>query len=379
MKSIGIYIHIPFCERKCLYCDFNSYSGKKELISEYLEGLKQEIRLHKGMLEGFEAESIYIGGGTPSLLSGKALESIMMALKENIRIKAGAEISMEANPGTLNKENLKGYFNSGINRLSMGLQACQDKLLSKLGRIHSYQDFLNNLEDARAVGFSNINVDLMFALPGQGLKEWEVSLMKLIGLDIPHISAYSLIWEEGTALEGLRDKSLLSPADEELELAMFHTARSILKNSGYNYYEISNYAKPDFECRHNIVYWKNQSYVGMGAGAHSYFNNRRYSNETTIEGYLKAIDKMGNPVKEVIEVSRTDEISETMFLGLRMTKGINIEDFKHRFGVTPMEVYPNILPKLKADGLILYNDEKIALTDRGIDLANLVFQELLID
>ncbi len=379
MKSIGIYIHIPFCERKCLYCDFNSYSDKGHLVKDYVEGLKREIRLHRGNLEDYEAGSIFIGGGTPSILSGKQLESIMTELRKSISIAKDAEITMEANPGTLNKDKLRDYFNAGVNRLSMGLQACQNQLLRRLGRIHSYQDFIANLEEARTAGFNNINVDLMFALPGQQLKDWESSLKQLMALDIPHISAYSLIWEEGTAFEGLRERKILMPIDEELELQMFHTARELLQKEGYRYYEISNYARPSFECKHNIVYWKNNHYIGMGAGAHSYFNNRRYHNQEAIEAYLSCINEGKSPVKNIIEVTRNDEISETMFLGLRLINGIAVEDFTNRFGIAPLEVYPVTIPKLLRDGLIIYDNKRIALSPKGIDLANLVFQELLLD
>ena len=379
MKSIGIYIHIPFCEKKCYYCDFNSYGGKKDLIGEYLKGLTKEIQQHRQLLEGYEANSIFIGGGTPSLLSGIEMEGLMEVIKGSINVKPYVEISMEANPGTLIQENLKGYFAAGINRLSMGLQATQQALLKKLGRIHDYGDFLANLEVAREVGFSNINVDLMFALPGQKLKDWENSLQQIMDLGIPHISAYSLIWEEGTRFETLKNKKILMPIEEELELEMFHSTRDLLKKSGYLHYEISNYAKPQYECRHNILYWKNQNYIGLGAGAHSYFDRRRYHNEETIEGYLKAIDEKRSPILDIIEVSKNDEISETMFLGLRLTEGVLIDEFTQRFGASPLMIYPEILPKLKRDGLIDFNEKKIALTDKGIDLANLVFQELLID
>ncbi len=378
MKSIGIYIHIPFCQKKCLYCDFNSYSGKGHLITDYVEGLRREIQLHRETFEDYEAGSIYIGGGTPSILSGKELETVMTALREGIRIASDAEITMEANPGTLSRSKLSAYFNAGVNRLSMGLQACQEELLRGLGRIHSYRDFVTNLEDARSVGFRNINADLMFALPGQRLEDWQSSLMQLTALEIPHISAYSLIWEAGTAFEGLREKNLLKPIEEDIELEMFHAARGLLQKKGYSYYEISNYAKPGFECKHNIVYWKNQCYIGLGAGAHSYFNNKRYHNQETIEAYLSCINEEKSPIKNILAVSKNDEISETMFLGLRLIDGMAVEEFKNRFGVTPLDIYPAVIPKLQRDGLIIYDNKRIVLTTKGVDLANIVFQELLL-
>lgn len=379
MEALGIYIHIPFCERKCYYCDFNSYSGKKGMLGEYVEGLKKEILLIKGLVEEHEAATIFIGGGTPSLLSGGELEDLLRAIRGNVKVKAGAEISMEANPGSLSKENLKAYFGAGVNRLSIGLQACQERLLRKLGRIHSYEGFLSNLEEARRAGFENINVDLMYALPGQRMKDWESSLMQLGALEIPHISAYSLIWEEGTPLARLKQNKLLRPMEEELELEMFHRARVWLAEMGYRHYEISNYAKPGYECKHNIVYWRNQGYVGLGAGAHSYLNKSRYQNEDTIEGYLRSINKNVLPVSGKIELTVEDEISETMFLGLRMTDGIAIEDFIRRFGKSPLEIYPEILPRLEQNGLVKLDSKKISLSSRGIDLSNLVFQELLLD
>ncbi|SCX94842.1 radical SAM family heme chaperone HemW [Alkaliphilus peptidifermentans] len=379
MIPIGLYIHIPFCERKCYYCDFNSYSGENTKIQAYLEALLKEIAFYKDELKGHNIKTIFIGGGTPSLMDGRQVDELMNNIYRNYSLDNRAEITIESNPGTLNIDKLQEYRKAGVNRLSVGLQACQDHLLKKLGRIHNYKEFINNIEIAKKVGFSNINVDLMFGLPGQTLDEWKLSLDEIVNLDIPHISAYSLIWEEGTPFYKAYQEQQLMPLEEELELKMFHFTMEYLKENKYHHYEISNYAKRNFECQHNHIYWKNQFYLGLGAGGHSYLQNRRFYNEGSIDGYLRMIKEGRAPVEENIKLTRKDEISETMFLGLRLMEGISIETFSNRFGESPFSIYGDKLEKLKRQELITYNQEKIQLTPKGIDLANLVFTEMLLD
>lgn len=379
MQPFGIYIHIPFCERKCYYCDFNSYAGQGALMEDYLKALEFEIEYYGKGEELPAVQTVFIGGGTPSLLSPKQLEGILQALQANFTLAQDAEITLEANPGTLNFDKLKGYYSLGVNRLSMGLQACQDPLLKTLGRIHSYKMFLENLETARRVGFENINADLMFALPGQTLQDWQETLREMVTLEIPHISAYSLIWEPDTQFDRWLEEGRLSPLEEELELKMYHEAIQFLTEGGYEHYEISNFAKAHYRCRHNQIYWKNEPYLGLGAGAHSYLNGKRFHNESGVKAYIQHCKNGNNPIVEVIDNSLADQISETMFLGLRMTEGISIADFTRRFGKPPEAFYGQELGKLQEEKLLCIENDKIFLTPRGRDLSNQVFVRLLLD
>ncbi|MCD5410988.1 MAG: radical SAM family heme chaperone HemW, partial [Clostridiales bacterium] len=356
IKKIALYIHIPFCESKCYYCDFNSFSGKHELIETYTNALIKEVNHYREKLSQYEISTIFFGGGTPSILASNQISLIMESILSNFNISKNAEISIEANPGTLNKLKLQSYRDSGINRLSMGLQSCNAAYLKGLGRIHTFEEFVSNLEDARKVGFTNINVDLMFALPNMKIKEWENCLIQINNLEIPHISAYSLIWEEGTKFQQLKQGGYIKLIDEDEELEMYHLTIEYLNSKGYSHYEISNYAKKGYECKHNITYWKNQNYLGLGAGAHSYFENRRFNNANRIEDYIDLISKEHSTAENILRISRSDEISETMFLGLRMTEGIVVEEFVKRFNESPFTIYRNELDKLREQKLIFFDD-----------------------
>jgi len=385
-KQIALYIHIPFCESKCYYCDFNSFSGKNELIEDYINALIKEINYYSGKLSEYEISTVFFGGGTPSILESNQILLIMDSISSHFNSSKNAEISVEANPGTLSKQKLQSYRDSGINRLSMGLQSCENAYLKDLGRIHTYQEFLVNLEDARKVGFRNINVDLMFALPNMTAREWEDCLIQINNLEIPHISAYSLVWEDGTKFQQLKQGGHIKPIDEDEELEMYHLTIDYLKSKGYSHYEISNYAKEGYQCKHNIIYWKNQNYIGLGAGAHSYFDNKRFNNANKIEEYITLINgdnsaslslEFSLAVENIIQVSRADEISETMFLGLRMTEGIEVDEFIKRFNESPFKIYMKELDKLKKQELILYDGKILKLTQKGIDLSNVVFREFV--
>jgi len=379
MDGVSLYIHIPFCEKKCYYCDFSSYSGKNHLIDSYIEALKKEIVLHKTTLDNHKISTIFFGGGTPSILSGNQIAEIMDTISKYYCIETKAEISMEANPGTLTYDKLKTYYASGINRLSIGLQACQNDLLRTLGRIHSFEEYIKNLEEARNIGFTNINTDLMFSLPGQNEKHWEESLEKIVSLNIPHISAYSLIVEEETPFFNLVESKRIILPHEEIELKMYHHTIHYLKQNGYNHYEISNFAKPGFQCKHNLTYWYNKSYIGLGSGAHSCFNKKRFNNVNKIEEYIKLLLNDKTPIEDEINLSIKDEISETMFLGLRMMQGVSIEEFIKRFNVSPLEVYKDVIHKFKTQNLLYWDEKHIRLTQKGIDLSNIVFQEMLLE
>ncbi len=378
MNSIALYIHIPFCEKKCFYCDFNSYSGKKYLIEDYIKALKKEITLYKSSLAEYTVGTIFFGGGTPSILSGKQMSEIMNILNKSFIVEDNAEISMESNPGTLDYNNLKQYYDNGINRLSIGLQACQNHLLKTLGRIHDFEEYTKNIKDARKVGFTNINTDLMFSLPSQSKKDWKESLRKMVDLNIPHISAYSLIVEEDTPFHNwVEDKKVILP-NEDTEINMYHYAIRYLKEKGYKHYEISNFSKPGFECKHNLIYWENKPYIGFGAGAHSYFNKKRFNNVEEVEKYISLLKNDKLPVENKIDILVKDEISEFMFLGLRLINGISIDEFKERFNISPFEIYKEQFNKLKEQGLVVWDKHYIKLTSKGIDFSNIVFQEMLL-
>ncbi|QXM06207.1 radical SAM family heme chaperone HemW [Crassaminicella indica] len=379
MKEIGIYIHIPFCKQKCFYCDFCSFSNMEKYITKYIDALREEIRGWKEKLKAYEIKSIFIGGGTPSILPIKEMDKIIDAIYSNFHINKDLEFSIESNPGTLNKENLVYYLNNNVNRLSMGLQAWQDIHLKSLGRIHNKEEFLKNFLLAREIGFENINIDLMFGLPDQSLKDWEETLYHVVQLNPEHISAYSLKIEENTVFNELYEKGSLNLPSEELDRDMHHFAIDYLSAYDYKHYEISNFAKKGKECIHNQIYWKDKEYIGFGLGAHSYFNKKRFSNTKIMEEYIDNIHKNISPCAFEEIISKKDEISEYMFLGLRMIRGIVIDEFKDRFGFNPYDVYGEEIMKLKKQGL-LYTDEKsIRLTRKGIDLSNQVFVAFLLD
>lgn len=379
MRRLGLYIHIPFCKKKCRYCDFLSFPAKEAMIPQYVKGLCREIRSLEKNYEGFSyaahtIETVYIGGGTPSLLSGEEVRELLRTVRECFLLSKTAEITMEVNPGTVTKEKLEAYFEAGVNRLSIGLQSANDNELKRLGRIHDYARFLECFQLARKAGFQNINVDVMTALPGQTMESLKKTLAKVISLKAEHISAYSLILEEGTVLyeEFKGNPDLVM--EKETERSMYELVRNLLSENGYEQYEISNFAKPGYESRHNSAYWNRTEYLGVGLGASGLLSNVRYRNETDFEKYLMC----DNPVREKQPLSIPEQMEEFLFLGLRMRKGVSKSDFFSCFHKELHEVYGETIKKLKKQKLILENEEMICLTDRGIDYGNYVFSEFLL-
>ncbi|GFR34524.1 radical SAM family heme chaperone HemW [Thermobrachium celere] len=360
----GLYVHIPFCKSKCFYCDFNSIVNDM-LQDEYVDVLLKEI----DSLSEENFDTIFIGGGTPTILSIKNLQKLLNKLSRFNPI----EYTIEANPGTLNKEKLILLKNYGINRLSLGLQSVDDKMLKKLGRIHKYEDFLKNYFDARDVGFTNINVDIMFNLPNQTKEEFMFNLYELIKINPEHISCYSLIIEEGTKFYEMHVKNELMLLDEEEERLIYHEINNVLKQNGYIQYEISNYAKKGYECKHNIIYWTDEEYIGVGAGAHSYYEGKRFNNISNVYEYINKIKLYNSAVEECINLTEAEHMSEFIFLGLRMNRGININQFKSKFNKDIMEIYSKEINELINNGLIEKVGENIRLTEKGRDLSNLVF------
>ena len=372
-NSFELYIHIPFCVRKCAYCDFLSAPGSEEAKASYTKALLREIEAVK--TEKREVSSIFVGGGTPSALSPSLMGDIFEKIHESFSVAQDAEITIEANPGTLSKEKLFLYKNAGINRLSLGLQSPEEAELKSLGRIHTYEEFLESFSLAREAGFQNINVDLMCALPDQTYEGWIRNLRTVAALHPEHISAYSLIIEEGTPFA----KRKLNLPDEDTEYRMYEDTAGILEEYGYEQYEISNYAKKGLACRHNIGYWTRKEYLGLGLGAASLWGNQRFSNTSDFSAYLK---ESGSPekIRENREtLSLEDEMSEFMFLGLRMTEGVSKAEFLESFG-TPIEsVYGKVLDKYKNMGLLEEKEGRIFLTRAGIHVSNGVMAEFLLE
>lgn len=377
MKEAGIYIHIPFCKQKCSYCDFVSFANKKEFEENYIQALKKEIV--NGKNDNYKIDTIYIGGGTPSFLNSKHIIEILDTIKTNFNVNSDAEITIEVNPGTVDIQKLTDYKNAGINRISIGLQSTDDALLKQIGRIHTYDEFLDTYKNARRVGFKNINVDLMLALPNQTIEILEDSVQKIINLVPEHISVYSLIVEEGTVMKKRVDSKEVELPSDELERKMYWTVKKSLERSGYIHYEISNFAKKGYESKHNMNCWKQKEYFGFGLAAHSYIDSKRYCNTSNLEEYIKNIeeDNYKNNV-EICEIQTLeDKKKEYMILGLRKIEGIDINDFKSKFVDNPIYVFRKELEKLVNEELIEIDLNQIKLTDKGLDLANLVWEEFI--
>ena len=336
--ELGIYVHIPFCAKKCYYCDFISFPNREERINDYIEALKKEIEYVRidalNSIENQEITTIYIGGGTPSFIESKYIADIIKTIKENFVVSKEAEITLEVNPGTVTKEKLQVYKKSGINRLSIGLQSTNNELLKQIGRIHTYEQFIDTYNLARGVGFKNINVDLMLALPNQTINVLEDSVQKVIDLKPEHISVYSLILEEETKLCDLVKNKELNLLDDELEREMYWKVKEKLEQSGYNHYEISNYAKYGYESKHNMNCWKQEEYIGIGLASHSYVNGVRYSNTEDLDTYIDTY-KLGKNNKDIITIhekqNSIEKQKEYMILGLRKIEGVKISSFKNRF------------------------------------------------
>ena len=378
MEELGIYIHIPFCKQKCFYCDFCSFANKNEMQGKYVETVINEIKniTHK---EKYTVTTIYFGGGTPSILNPNYIKNILQEIKSSFEILDDAEITIEINPGTVNEEKLKRYKEYGINRLSIGLQSANDKILKNIGRIHDYKQFEETFFFARKCGFKNINVDLMIGLPTQAIEDVKQTLEKIIQKNPEHISVYSLIIEEGTIIEKLINENKLQLPDEETERIMYWTVVNKLKENGYNQYEISNFSKKTYESKHNTNCWKQKQYIGLGTSAHSYLNKKRYSNTNNIEEYIKNIQENNISKNITIHEEQTEEstMNEYMLLGLRMIQGININEFKQKFKIDPTIKYKEILEKLQKENLIQITKTSIKLTKQGIDFGNIVWEEFI--
>ena len=436
-NKLGIYIHIPFCLKKCLYCDFLSDKACESDRADYVEALCNEIKyfaITNGKLSGGHIVStVFLGGGTPSVLEGEQIATIMDTLHERFEIAKDAEITIECNPGTATKDKMIQWRAAGINRLSIGLQSANDDELKNLGRIHDYEQFMNTYKWAREVGFENINVDIMSAIPGQTLESYRNTLEKVIELRPEHISAYSLIIEEGTPFydmygEGGKEKMGEQLPDEDTEREMYYMTKQLLSQSGYHRYEISNYSLEGFECEHNKSYWIGTEYLGFGLGAASYCDGLRYNDTEDMFVYMNACNSLNRATNETLyteyysrddeealfeaddeetlfgvdaenccedesladiliadkyheavsKLSQNEKMEEFMFLGLRMTCGVSKDEFEKRFHVSMDEIYGKALKKLADEELLVEEGDRISLTDRGIDVSNIVLANFLL-
>lgn len=400
-KELELYLHIPFCMKKCSYCDFLSAPADEKTQNRYVAALLREIKYYGACCRDRRVSTIYIGGGTPSWLQEIYMELILKQLRVSFAIDENAEITVECNPGTLTENKLRTYQRCGVNRLSIGLQSTMNDELKMLGRVHTYEQFLRNYELAREIGFSNINIDLMSALPYQTVPKYLTSLKRVIALKPEHISAYSLMIEKGTPFyekyrfdavkreAGMATETLPS---EETEYEIYTRTQELLGEAGYHHYEISNYARPGYECRHNIGYWKRADYLGLGLGAASLIENVRCSNLSDLSSYIEetadihAVEADGIPRgittnlhEQADAVTRKAQIEEYMFLGLRMTEGITRADFRNTFGVEIEAVYGDLLPMLIDEGLICMEAGILRLTKRGTDISNYVLSQFLLD
>lgn len=376
-REIGIYIHIPFCKSKCLYCDFPSYAGAEGEMESYLEALLQEMDIEKDHIYDSKIKSIYIGGGTPTYFKTDYIGEILYKCYELFDVGKDAEITIEANPGTLDREKLMDLREYGINRLSMGLQAWQSRHLKALGRTHDSNKVREEVISAKAIGFGNISVDLMFGLPSQTMDEWMETLENVCSLDVEHISAYSLIIEEGTPLYNMVQRKEIRPIDEDIERQMYREGVAFLKSNGYDQYEISNFAKRGFKSIHNLIYWRDEDYIGFGCGAHSYTENIRRYNYYKIRDYIAAIEQSGSATEYREYIDTDIERFEMIMMGLRLIEGVDKGKFLQRFGKPIDFYYRDVILKLKHDGLLAEDDQAIYVTPRGMDIHNTVLLAFL--
>lgn len=378
-KDLGLYLHVPFCMKKCKYCDFLSWAGSEEEQETYVQGLLKEIESYREFAKGYKVSTVFLGGGTPSILSGEQIERILGAVSDVFMMDKHAEITLETNPGTVTEEKLRSYKKAGINRLSIGLQSVKNENLKLLGRIHTYEEFLQSYELARQEGFKNISVDLISSLPGQTLEFWKEELQEIVRLNPEHVSVYQLILEEGTPFyETYADHPELLP-DEEVSREIYLSTGRILSEAGYEQYEISNYAKPGQESRHNLKYWDRADYLGLGLGAASMVRNIRMTNTRDLKTYLGHCSQPKTMREDVQFLEEPRQMEEFMFLGLRKTRGVSRKEFHRVFGRDMDMVYEKTLAKCLENGMLKEHKDRVFLSEEGVLVSNLVLSEFLFE
>ena len=396
-RYVSLYVHIPFCAVKCKYCDFLSFDGESYgTMLRYVDSLCQEIKLYAPVADEYIVRSVFIGGGTPSLLDEALITNIMAFIKRTFKLAKDAEITIEANPGTLMHQKLNGYKSAGINRISIGLQSADDEMLKRLGRLHNFDQFVASYKAARRAGFQNINVDIMSGLPGQTIHSYVDTLSRVLDFAPEHISAYSLSIEEGTPFAN-DPEILASIPNEIIDRRMYEVTKKLLAANGYDRYEFSNYSKPGYECRHNMVYWTGGEYIGFGIGASSYFQGKRFNNMRDIFRYIEIMEETSDKFVEsenmellynetamkirenVTPMYIDSRMEEFMFLGLRMMCGVSREEFHERFNKDIYEVYGTVINTYIDQGFMAAVGDRIILTDKGIDVSNVILADFLLD
>lgn len=372
MKAFSLYIHIPFCKSKCHYCDFTSFLCNNETMSKYIKNLMVELSIYKERLKEYRISTIFIGGGTPSTIDAKYIEEILNYIYDNYNTDLLEEISIEINPGTIDEYKVKKYKKLGINRISLGVQSINDKILKSIGRSHNVQDVYSSIDILKNQGFNNINADLIFSLPGQTIEDIEYSLREIIRLELEHISLYSLIIEDDTPLGRLYNRGLVEYIDEDLDREIYHKSIEILKNAGYEHYEVSNFAKNNKKCLHNLAYWRIQPYLGVGLSSHSNLFSERFYNYSDMSKYNESLSTGNLPLEGRELIDKETEIGEYMIMGLRLIQGVNIREYQERFSEDIYSRYGQVISKHKANELLRDSDGHLSLTKKGLDLANLV-------
>jgi putative oxygen-independent coproporphyrinogen III oxidase len=371
------YLHIPFCEHICHYCDFNKVFLKGQPVDQYLEALEQEMILTLQQYPTNHLDTIFVGGGTPTSLNAKQLEKFCDSINRNLPMSDQLEFTFEANPGDLSKEKLQILKNAGVNRLSLGVQTFNDELLKSIGRVHRAKDVYQTVENAKSIGFTNISIDLIFSLPTQTITDFKESLTEAFSLDIQHYSAYSLIIEPKTVFYNLMQKGKLPTPGEDTEAAMYKLLMQQMEKHGFDQYEISNFSKPGYESKHNLTYWNNDFYYGFGAGAHSYVNGWRRSNAGPLKKYMEQIADGNLPIFQEHRTSKAEQIEEEMFLGLRKIDGVSLSHFIKKFDMDPLQIFENEISDLIAKKWVEVKKDNIYLTKTGRLLGNEVFQSFL--
>jgi len=377
MMKIGLYIHIPFCQQKCLYCDFPSQANLAHLYQPYVAALCLEISGLGGVLSGFIVDTIYIGGGTPTVLSANSLSQIMQQVHASFSIDKTAEISIEANPGTIDIGKLLALRAAGVNRISFGVQTFEDSLLVAIGRIHSAAQGVEAVNMAKRTGFVNINIDLMYGLPGQTTQNLKDSILQAVELDVTHISSYGLKVEDGTPFATMHEQGMLMLPDEEIDEAMYDLTTHFLPQKGFERYEISNFAKKGYECRHNLKYWHYQPYIGLGAAAHSFLRSERLANTADVAAYIKMIERGISPIEVREKPENRTAMAEYIFLALRTVQGMSVGKFNHYFKADFFKCYEDTIAMLTGKSLIVSTENKIFLTKIGMKYGNVVFRAFL--
>ncbi|MDU1643522.1 radical SAM family heme chaperone HemW [Peptoniphilus harei] len=370
-NKISIYIHIPFCESRCHYCDFCSSLLTESNVEKYFQYLRKEIKLQEDFLRDKIIDSVFIGGGTPSSVEPRFIKEIMEDLSA-FEFSKDSEVTIESNPNSLTREKAQVYFSSGINRVSIGAQSFNEEILKRIGRIHKKDDIYRAIENARSAGFENINLDLMLALPGQKFSDIEESINEVEKLKLPHISYYSLILEEGTKLYRDHEKSPIAFPNEDEDRKMYHYVVDDLEKIDLKQYEISNFAKEGYECRHNMSYWKLRDYISFGLSASSNIGNLRYTNFYDFKDYYEALEKNKSPIVFSENLSKTDRMNEFVMMGLRLNSGVDLDEFNEKFNENFLKIYEQEIEKNLKSNLIILDDDNLKLTEKGRDLSNLV-------